>query len=147
MTKSFMPSPGSTEEMRRKEKEEEENRITHDKALSSNTLKEDIHLLMKWKAKEENKSRWGSRKRLVQIPEPGGVITSIFSIKWRNTRVITRQNFHDDWFKVNESLQELVDEKCMVNPFQSDKALLVMMIQQLLFFAQIKIGSRWVLLL
>lgn len=57
-------------------------------------------------------------------PKMGESMQSIFNIKWTATIVITRKNFHDDWPKVKATLQELVNDKLMINPFHLDKAML-----------------------
>lgn len=53
-----------------------------------------------------------------------GCKEEVKSIDWEQVIVITKRDFHDDWGRILEILQQQVEEPFIINPFQPDKALL-----------------------
>lgn len=50
--------------------------------------------------------------------------SEVREIDWKEVIVITKRDFHDDWGRILEILQEQVREPFIINPFQPNKALL-----------------------
>lgn len=45
-------------------------------------------------------------------------------IDWNEVIVITKRDFHDDWGRILDILQQQLETTLVINPFQPDKALL-----------------------
>lgn len=63
----------------------------------------------------------GSSKLMAQDP---AAHQEVREINWKETIVITRRDFHDDWGRILEAIKWQMEENFIINSFQADNALL-----------------------
>lgn len=69
---------------------------------------------------KDRPKRWETK---IKTQEPA-VSQEVRALNWKETIVITRRDFHDDWGRILEAIKQQTEESFIINPFQPDKALL-----------------------